>query len=788
MTVTDEPMSMDTWIGKPLLRKEDRRHLTGSSTFVADIHLPRMKDVAFLRSPVAHGRITSVGKPAGQEDAVFTLDDLQPLVPIGGGPELSTFRDVAYPPLADGKVHFVGQTIAMCIGNNRAEAEDIAAETALEIEEIAPVMDAVEALVDGAPLLHDGWPDNSFISTTISEGDIASVADAPVKIRRQLKMNRQATNPLETRGVVAYRDHRLDELIVHSSTQGPHVMRHGLALALGLPEHRIKVVAPDVGGGFGGKNRLMPEEIALAALAMKVDHPVRWIEDRSEHLIASTHAREHHYDLTLLATEEGRVLGIEGSVHVDAGAYALWPSGPFMETGMAARNLPGSYTVEHLRIETHTVATNKAPMGPFRGVARPGACFAIERMIDELADHLGCCPIELRRRNLVGPGMMPYLTAGGLRLDNGDYPEALRQAVEMVDLPAIRARQGRGEPDGRKLGIGFAVYTEQSGHGTSEWVKRKSRIVPGYESATVRMLPDGTVHLLVGIQSHGQGLETTLAQIAAQELGLDPAAIMVRHGDTGLSPQGFGTFASRSIVFSGGAVAKACRTLAGKIKVIGAHLLQAPTDKVELRGGKVTDTAGEVSVAEVARAANLRPEFLPPDMSPGLEATEAYEPPQSGGVFSYGVHAVSVLAHPITGETEIIDYVIVEDCGNLINPMIVDGQIIGGVAQGIGTALYEEIRYDENGQPTATTFGEYMMPCAPEIPNFRIRHMVTPATSTEFGVKGMGEGGAIAPPAAIANALNDAFRGSGDKFLETPMTPRRVSDAVAAAKTEGGSA
>lgn len=764
-----------------MLRKEDERHLAGASTFVADLRLPRMRDVAFVRSPMAHGVIKSIEKPEGKEAKVFTLEDLQPLNVIEGGPEMATFRNVACPPLANGKVFFVGQTVAMCIGSNRAVAEDIASEVYIDITERDPMMDALEAMAEDSPLIHDGFPNNSFIDALISEGDLDTVLEAPVKVRRQLKMNRQATNPLETRGVVAYRDHRLGELVVYSSTQGPHVMRHGLSLALGLPEHKIRVIAPDVGGGFGGKNRLMPEEIAMAALAMKVDHPVRWIEDRNEHLVASIQAREHHYDLTLYATAEGRVLGIEGTVHVDAGAFPLWPSGPFMETGMAARNLPGSYTVEHLRIQTHTVTTNKPPIGPYRGVARPGACFAIERMIDELADEMGICPLEIRKRNLVQPEMMPYRTAGGLRLDNGDYPKALDHAIGMIDLPALRKRQAEGEPDGRRLGIGFAVYTEQSGHGTVEWVKRKSRVVPGYESATIRMMPDGTAHLLVAIQSHGQGLETSLSQIAAQELGMDPVAILVRHGDTSVSPQGFGTFASRSIVFSGGAVAKASRKLARKIKEIGAHLLQTTVDQVELKASAVTGPSGSVSIVDIARAANLRPEFLPPGLNPGLEATETYEPPESGGVFSYGVHAATVLSHPVTGVTEIIDYVIVEDCGNLINPMIVDGQIIGGVAQGIGTALYEELRFDESGQPIATTFGDYMMPCATEIPNFRIKHMVTPAESTEFGVKGMGEGGAIAPPAAVANALNDAFRYCGAKFMETPMTPRRVSDAVAEA-------
>jgi carbon-monoxide dehydrogenase large subunit len=453
-----------------------------------------------------------------------------------------------------------------------------------------------------------------------------------------------------------------------------------------------------------------------------------------------------------------------------------------MESSMAARNLPGPYRIEHLHVETHTVATNKAPLGPYRGVARPGACFAIERAMDELAHELGMDPVALRRINLVRATDMPYRTIGGLTLDTGDYPGALEAVVDMVDLPAVRARQQRGEADGRRIGVGFAVYTEQSGHGTIEWTKRKSRVVPGYESATVRMLPDGTVHVMVGILNHGQGLETTLAQIAAHELGLDPAQISIRHGDTNATPFGFGTFASRSIVFSGGAVARASSMLADKLRGIGAHLLQSPVEGVSIRDGAVHAGVASVPLSEIARAANIRPEMLPTNVSPGLEITATYEPPDSGGVFSYGVHAAVVAADPDTGVVEILQYAVAEDCGTMINPMIVDGQIIGGIAQGIGTALYEESPYDAAGEPLATTFGDYMMPCAPEIPRIAIRHFVSPAHNTQHGVKGMGEGGAIAPPATIANALSDAFRDIGARFSETPMTPRRVSEAVARAK------
>jgi carbon-monoxide dehydrogenase large subunit len=369
-----------------------------------------------------------------------------------------------------------------------------------------------------------------------------------------------------------------------------------------------------------------------------------------------------------------------------------------------------------------------------------------------------------------------------MRLDTGDYVASLDAARDMIDLRAIRRRQAEGEADGRAIGVGFAFYTEQSGHGQAEWVKRRSRVVPGYESATARMLPDGTVMLHVGVQNHGQGHDTTLAQIAAHELKIDPEQLSVRYGDTATTPFGFGTFASRSIVFAGGAVARACRTLLEKIQRIGAHLLQTDIANTHVEAGAIRGPSGSVSFAEIAHAANLRQEHLPAAMEPLLEATATYEPTETGGVFAYGTHAAVVAVEPATGVVEILDYAVSEDCGTMINPMIVDGQVQGGIAQGIGTALYEEIPYDEMGQPLATTFGDYMVPCAPEIPTVRVAHLVTPALATEYGVKGLGEGGAIAPPAVIANAVADAFRDIGASFNETPLTPRRVSEAIARAR------
>jgi carbon-monoxide dehydrogenase large subunit len=774
------------WIGTSLLRKEDARHLSGRGQFIADVHLPDVQDIAFVRSQMANARVRRISKPAGASGRVFTLDDIGPISILEAGPELAAHRHSPYPPLADGRVRYVGQTVAACMMPTRAQAEDLADSVEVELEELPPIVDAVAAMRPDSPRVFDEWPNNAYISISVVEGNPELLASAPLRLHRRLRMNRQATVSLEGRGVLAYWDHRLDELVVYLSTQGGQVKRMAISRMLGLPEEKVRVIAPDVGGGFGGKNRIMPEDIAVAAIALKVGHPVRWIEDRREHLLSSVHARDHTYDLVISADRDGTLLGIEGDIYIDAGAYALWPTGAFQEASMASRNLTGPYRIRHLKLNAHTVATNKAPMGPYRGVARPGATFAIERLVDEVARELGREPFDIRRQNIVTAAELPYKTASGMKLDTGDYVTSLDIARDQIDLAAIRKRQRAGEADGRLIGVGFAFYTEQSGHGTVEFVKRKFRVVPGYESANIRMLPDGGVIIYVGVQNHGQGHETTLAQIAAHELGIDPSRISVRYGDTAVGPYGFGTFASRSIVFAGGAVGKAARAMADKIRRIGAHLMQTDLDSVRIENSAVSGPNGKVSIAEIAFAANARPDHLPVGMEPLLETIGTYEPTDSGGVFAYGTHAVVVAVDSQSGVVELLDYVVSEDCGTMINPMIVDGQVQGGIAQGIGTALYEEIPYDELGQPLATTFADYMVPCAPEIPQVRITHMITPALTTEYGVKGLGEGGAIAPPAAIANAVADAFRDIGASFNETPLTPRRVSEAIDRARNAEG--
>ncbi len=560
-------------------------------------------------------------------------------------------------------------------------------------------------------------------------------------------------------------------------------MRVAIAEILGIEERRLRVIAPDVGGGFGPKMPLYPEEIILTALALELEFPVRWIEDRNEHLLTAAHTRDHHYKLTAYADRTGTILGIDTEITVDAGAYGLWPLGPHLEASMAARVLPGPYKIANYRARFVTACTNKAPLGPYRGVGRPGACFAIERTIDEVARAVGRDPAEVRIENMIPRSRMPFTSVAGMRYDTGDYAAGVRLCAELLDVPGIRERQLRGEPDGRLVGVGFASFTEQTAHGAAEFASRGALIIPGFESCTARILTDGSLVLMVGIQSHGQGLETALSQVACEELGISPAHISVRHGDTESTAFGFGTFASRSMVMSGGAVARASRMLREKLERIGAHLLQCDVADVRCSNGVVSGPQGRsVTIAEIAKVAHLRMDGLPPDVEPLLDATATYEPGISTGVFSYATHGAVVAVDPETGAVELLDFAVAEDCGTMVNPMLVEGQIRGGVAQGIGTALYEEIPYDQAGQPLAATLLDYHLPAAFELPPIRIGHLHNPATATEYGMKGMGEGGALAPPAAIANAVRDALAAIGAEVNETPITAPRVLAAIRTAQ------
>ena len=773
----------DKGIGARLLRKEDGRFMHGRGNYVGDIQLSGMKELAFVRSPFAHARIVAVHKPAGAEDRVFAAADLVGVKPMRAPSKLPGYKASDFPALAGDKTRFAGETVVACIGDTRAEAEDLAQEVEVEYEEIPAVVDMLEARKPGAPLVHEHWGDNVALETFF-DGDMdEAAAKAAVKVTREYRMARQAMVPMEGRAVIAEWEERTDQLIVHASTQVPHLIRSGLAEFLGLEQRQVRVIAPDVGGGFGLKTYVEPEMLVACWAARKFGRPMKWVEDRREHLIADANCREHHYIITAYADSKGKILGFDAEVTVDAGAYSVYPFTNCLEAAMAGGNLPGPYDIPAYRARTYTVASNKPPLCPYRGVARAGVCFATDMTIDAVAREIGLEPHAVRMHNMVKPEQMPYTNIAKKSFDSGDYPEAVRRAAGMIDVEAVRARQKRGEPDGKLIGLGFGSFTEQSAHGTSVFASWGVQMTPGYEQAGVKLTPDGGLEIRVGVQSHGQGMETTFAQVANTVLGIDPAHITLIHGDTGQTPYSTGTYASRSMVMAGGATSRACKVLAGRMATIGAHLLQCDTASVEVRDGKVVGPGGEVPMSEIGRVWYLNPEELPADVDMGgVEAVVGYRPDPDHGTFSYSTHAAVIALDTELGTVEVLDYVVVEDCGTMVNPMVVDGQVFGGAAQGIGTALYEESPYDSSGQPLASTFADYVMPGPTEIPSFRIEHMITPSPHTEHGIKGMGEGGTIPTPALIGNAINDALRGLGAEINETPISPRRIRAAIAAAQ------
>jgi carbon-monoxide dehydrogenase large subunit len=771
----------DQGVGASVLRKEDDRFLRGRGQYVADFRFPNLREVAFVRSTVAHGRIRGIHIPDQHRNAVFTANDLAKVKPIRAATALTGFKHSSEPILAHDKVRYVGELMAVCVADSRAQAEDIAGSVVVDYEELEPVVDMLAARRPDAPLVHEEWGDNVFIEF-FQDGSIDRAAEtAAIKVTREIRTARHCMFPMEGRGVVAYWDSRLGFLTVVSATQMPHLVQRGLAECLGLNDGSIRVISPDVGGGFGYKGLLCREEVALAWLAIHSGTAVRWLEDCREHLSANANCREHHYRLTGYADSEGRLLALDCVAHVDAGAYSTYPISSALEAAQVTSLLPGPYDFNLYRCRSAAVATNKCPILPYRGVARTGVCLAIEAIMDAIARQAGLEPYELRLKNLVRPEQMPFENVAKRQFDSGDYPEALRRAVTAIGLPAIRARQRKGEADGRLIGVGFSIFCEQGAMGTTVLAAWGRPVVPGYEQATVRLTADGDLEIRVGTHSHGQGHETTLAQVAHEILGVDFDRIKVLQGDTLYSPFSTGTWASRSIVMAGGAVAQASRLLAERIGRIGAWLLQTDPASVRITNGSVVGRGASVTLREVARAWYLQPQHLPSDVDPGgLEVTSGYRPARDTGTFSYASHAALVAVDPGTGLIEILDYVVVEDGGKLVNPMIVDGQVQGGTAQGIGTCLLEAVPFDAQGQPLASTMLDYLLPGASEVPDIRVLHMETPSPHTEFGMKGIGEGGAIGPPAAIVSAVNDALRAVDAEVNDLPLTPERILEAIEA--------
>ncbi|HIP10118.1 MAG TPA: xanthine dehydrogenase family protein molybdopterin-binding subunit [Rhodospirillales bacterium] len=762
-------------VGASLLRKEDDRFLRGKGQYIGDISLDETREVAFVRSPVAHARLLGVQIPEAIRSSVFTAEDLTGVKPIRAVSPLPGFKASEQPPLVTDKIRHVGELIAMCVADTRAEAEDIAAQVMVDYDVLPAVVDMLDAQLSDAPRVHESWNDNIYLEVSY-DGDIEAAArQAPVSVARKVRTARQVMSPIENRGFIAYWDTRLSQLVVYGASQFPHVVRTGLAEFLQIPEVQIRVISPDIGGGFGYKAIVAGEEICLCWLAMQCGHPVRWLEDRREQLTANANCREHYYDMTAFTDEKGKILAFDAKASVDTGAYSAYPFTAAIEASQVSAILPGPYDLPVYRCSTVAVASNKTPQLPYRGVARPGCCYAMELMIDAIARKIGIEPYEVRLANLVGPEQMPYDNVTDKHFDSGDYPELLRMAVAAIDLVTVRERQKRGEPDGRLIGLGISVFSEQTAHGTTADGKRRAL----YEQAFARLTPDGRLDIRVGIQTIGQGLETTLAQVAVESLGINISDVHVRLGDTELSPYSTGAWGSRGMVWAGGAVARACEEIARRVAGIGAALLQTDVASVEVRDGGVYGPEGSISIGDIARSYYLTPADLPGDTDPrGLETTEGYAPDRLTGIHTGSAHATVVAVDPETGSVEILDYVITEDAGTRVNPMIVDGQLYGGAAQGIGTALFEEMPYDSQGQPLASTLADYLLPGATDIPNIRLLHMETPSPYTNFGQKGVGEGGAIGPAGAIANAINDALAPLGVEICQIPVTPRRIIEAI----------
>jgi carbon-monoxide dehydrogenase large subunit len=766
-------------IGASVLRKEDDRFLRGRGQYVGDFRLAGMCDVAFVRSPVAHARLKQVHIPERFRRVVFTAVDLTDVKPIISAPPLKGFKRSSEPILAAGKLRYVGEIVAMCVAPTRAEAEDIAGEVRLEFDELPAVTDMLAACRVGSALVHEEWGDNLFVVFS-QDGPIEEVAkSAAIRVSKQIRTARHCMFPIEGRGVIAYRDARLRLLTLITSTQFPHSVQTGLSECLGIEHGRLRIISPDVGGGFGYKGLLCREEVALGWLAQQVDYPVRWLEDCRERLSANANCREHHYQITGYATADGKLVGIDCIAHVDAGAYSSYPISSSLEAAQIPNLLPGPYVLSAFRCRSAAVATNKCPILPYRGVARTGVCLAIETIMDAIAREAKLEPHEVRLRNMVGPEQMPFDNIVGRHFDSGDHPECLRRAVEAIRFAQVRERQRHREADGRLIGVGLSFFVEQGAHGTSVLAAWGRPIVPGYEQANVKLTPDAEIEIHVGTHSHGQGHETTYAQVAHEILGVAFDKIKVVQGDTLYTPYSTSTWGSRSMVHGGGAVAVASRQLARRAAHIGAWLMQADAAEARVVDGKVVASNSSISLREVSRAWYLQPHTLPPEIDTGgLEVTAGYRAARDSGTFTYATHAAVVAVDPATGLIEILDYVVVEDGGTLVNPMIVDGQIRGGTAQGIGTCLYEATPFDARGQPLASTLLDYLLPSATEVPDIRVLHMQTPSPYTEFGIKGLGEGGAIGPPAAIVSAVNDALRPLKAEVHDLPLTPDRILAAI----------
>jgi carbon-monoxide dehydrogenase large subunit len=761
-----------TWVGRSIRRLEDPALLMGQGRFTGD--LAAAKWVRFVRSPVAAGKILRVGKPDGA--TVVTAADLGAVKPIRPMLHKFNYIPVGQPILAGDVVRFVGEPVAAVIAASEEEAEDLVDLVELEIEDTPVLVDARDAIAAGAPAVHAEAPANVIVEGRVRTANFDAVRDgAHKRVTVNIRSRRQNALPLEPRGAHAVWDAASGRVTLTCSTQMPHLMRTAICDLIGMPESDLRVIAPDVGGGFGQKMSLGPEYVLLVWLARKFRTSLAWSEDRRENLIACYHSRDQHVTLEGSFDANGKLVALQADILANIGAYSCFPTTCGVEPLMALAEMPGPYDVREYACLSRGVVTHTCPMAPYRGVSRPVVTFTLERLMDKAAAAFGVEPVEMRRRNLITE--FPYTSAMGLVFDEATYVETMEAAVEAVDIPAFRKRQAEARKAGRYLGVGISTFSERTGYGTPAFAARGMEITPGWETVDIAMDPSGFVEARIGASPHGQGLRTTLAQIVADELGVAPERVKIVHGDTDRTPYGWGTFASRSLVIAGGATLLAAQKVRAKLIRIASHLLEASPDDIVLEkdAAKVAGTDRSIGIAQLARAAYHQTHRFGGEIAPGLNESATYDPP---GTFSNACHIALVEVDIETGGVKIEKFIVAEDAGRLINPMIVDGQIHGGVAQGIANALYEEIVYDETGNILTTTLADYLPPTSHEIPPIEIHHLETLTSASVTKAKGLGEGGAIGAPAAVVNAINDALAPFGVSIDEFPATPQRIRAAL----------
>ncbi len=790
-TVEQTPPAANGHVGQAIRRKEDPRLITGRATYVDDVVVSGMVHAAIVRSPEAHARIVSIDASAAlQRDGirgVFTGKDMTDLLaplPMAWVPPGIEVNAPTRWPLARDKVCHVGDAVAVVVGDDRYAVVDAAEDVLVEYESLPVVVDPEEALKDET-VIHSELGTNKTHEWSLGGGDIeAGFAEADVIVERRIVNHRISGAPIEPRGVVA--EYRAGQLTVWSSTQVPHFVRLFFAIQMGISEDKVRIIAPEVGGGFGAKLQVCAEETVCAWVSKKIGRPVKWIETRSEHMATTHHGRDQIDDVKMGAKRDGTITAIHTRIIADLGAYfgLLTPAVPSLGGFVMA----GCYRIPNIQTDIVGVMTNKYIVDAIRGAGRPEATHLIEMMIDQVADELGMDPIEIRRKNFIAKEQFPYETPYGVVYDSGDYEPAMDRMLEMLDLEAFRSEQEALRAKGVHRGVGFSTYTEICGLAPSRVTGPNGFGLQAglFESALVRVHPSGSVTVFTGTSPHGQGHETGFAQIVADRLGVDPSIVEIIHGDTGTGPMGLGTYGSRSLAVGGEAAARAAEKVAEKCKRIVAHNLEAAPEDIEVRDGKFSVRGSPekgMALADVAGIAYVVAENMPEGDEMGLEETTFYDP--ENFVFPFGAHACVVDVDVDTGKVEVVRWVAVDDCGPAINPMLIDGQVHGGIAHGIGQALYEQIVYDENGQLVTGTFVDYALPTANEIPSFETDRTETPSPVNSLGVKGIGEAGTIAASPAVVNAVIDALRPVGVSFINMPLTPMRVWEAIEEARGRG---